>query len=309
MTDPAPASHTGFAAYSDSLAALVQRTGASTFGIPDRHRGTLASATMWRRGVAVTVAHPFRRAPEALKLVTEGGRRIDASLIGVDTTTDLVALRVADDAAPAVTTGDAAAIKVGELVTAVGRTHDGELSASHGMVHRIGGPWQTWLGGSLDRMVRLDGGIHGGMSGGPVASSGGNVFGVATAALSRSHGIVIPAATVDRVLDELLARGHVARAYLGISAQPVEVRGEQGGARTGLLITGLAPGGPSESSGLLVGDIILEIEGRPVTGFSELRQALSGKVGATAQALIRRGGETKTVPLSVGEWPSKRCCH
>ena len=309
MTDSTSSAHGGLAAYSDALAALVERTGASTFGIADRHRGSLASATLWRRGVVVTVAHPFRRAPDSLALVTAGAGRVAAALIGADTTTDLAAFRVDEIAAPAATLGDAAIIRVGELVTAVGRAGDGELSASHGMVNRVAGPWQTWLGGSLDRMVRLDGGIHAGMSGGPVASAAGLVFGIATSALSRSHGIVIPSDTVDRVLDELLAKGHVARAYLGIAAQPVEVRGEDGAVTTGLLITGLAEGGPSELSGLLVGDIILQIDGVPMSGFSELRQALSGKVGTKAQALIRRGGETKTVPLSVGEWPAKPRCH
>ncbi len=314
MTDSAPASQpdpqAGFAAYSDSLAALVQRTGASTFGVADRHRGTVASATMWRRGVVATVAHPFRHAPGNLVLVTAGGDTIAAELIGADATTDFAAYRVAEDAAPVAAIGDAASIKVGELVTAVGRTRDGELSASHGMVHRVAGPWQTWLGGSLDRMIRLDGGIHGGMSGGPLVSSAGLVVGIATAALSRSHGVVIPSRTVDRVLDELIAKGHVARAFLGISAQAVELRGEEGAARSGLLITGLDEGGPAESSGLLVGDILLQIDGKPVGGFSELRQALSGKAGTTAQALVRRGSEKKTVPVSIGQWPARSSrCH
>src|SRR5262245_22911942 len=140
MTDAAPASHADLSAYSDSLAALVERTGAATLGVAGRHRGSLASATMWRSGVVVTVAHPFRRVPDVLRLVTAGAGNIEVDLIGADTSTDLAAYRVADETAPAVTIGGAASIRDGELVTAVGRTHDGELSASHGMVHRVAGP-------------------------------------------------------------------------------------------------------------------------------------------------------------------------
>ena len=110
----------------------------------------------------------------------------------------------------------AAVLKAGHTVIAVGRSGDGDVVASQGIVNRAGGAWQTWLGGHVDRLVRLDGGVYDGLSGAPVADTQGAVVGMATAALSRSYGIVVPTATVTRVVDALLAHGRVARAWLGI---------------------------------------------------------------------------------------------
>ena len=81
-----------------------------------------------------------------------------------------------------------------------------DLTASYGIVNRTSGPWETWLGGQLDRLIRLDGGLYDGLSGGPVADATGHVIGIASAALSRSYGIVVPVGTVDRVVDALAGR-------------------------------------------------------------------------------------------------------
>ncbi len=117
------------------------------------------------------------------------------------------------------------ASRPGHVAIAVGRSGEGDTIASAGLVNRAGGPWQTWLGGPIDRLIRLDGGIYDGLSGAPVADASGAVIGTATSALSRSYGIVVPAATVSRVVDALLAHGRVGRAWLGIGAQTVPVPG------------------------------------------------------------------------------------
>ncbi len=114
-----------------------------------------------------------------------------------------------------------APVRAGHFAIAVGRSGEGDTVASAGVVNRVGGPWQTWLGGAIDRLIRLDGGVYDGLSGAPVADADGAVIGVATAALSRSYGIVVPTSTVARVVDALLAHGRVARPWLGIGAQTV----------------------------------------------------------------------------------------
>jgi serine protease Do len=207
-------------AISDCLAAVVDGVGKSTVAVRSRRRG-VASGVVWRPGVLVTVAHAFHRAPAAISLVAEGGRCLDAALIGVDSTTDIAVFRLPDESVAAVETGDASSVRAGHLAIAIGRGSAGDLTASYGLVNRTGGAWQTWLGGHVDRLIRLDGGVYDGLSGGPVADARGSVIGIATSALSRSYGVVVPALTVSRVVDALLAKGHVARAFLGISAQPV----------------------------------------------------------------------------------------
>ena len=301
------------AAHSDALAALVERVGAHTFAVRGR-RGTLATAVVWQPGLVVTAAHVFRRAPAAITLVGADGTGVEATLVGLDSSTDLALFRLAvDDAAayPAVAPGDAAGVRAGHVVVAVGRSGEGDAIASAGIVNRASGAWQTWLGGSLDRLIRLDGGVYDGLSGAPVADARGAVIGVATAALSRSYGIVVPASTVARVVAALLANGHVARPWLGIGAQPVPLAGGAGGsaaasATTGLLISSLAPGGPAERAGLLIGDIVVRAAGQIAADLRALRDALAAHVGKAATLSIVRGGVAREVEVEVGEWPTER---
>jgi len=294
------------AAFSDALAAVVEQVGASTLGVRGRHRQGLASGTAWRAGILVTSAHVFRRTPAALTLVADGAREIDATLVGIDSSTDLAVFRLADDAVPAAALGDASGIKAGSLAIAVGRSPHAELSASYGVVNRVSGAWETWLGGHVDRLIRLDGGIREGLSGGPVADARGAVIGIATAALSRSYGIVVPASTVSRVVDALLAKGHVARPFLGIGAQPVPLKraGEPDG--VGLLITSLVSGGPADAAGILVGDILASVHGQPASSLAELRFALADQIGKPVVASVVRGGQAIDISVTVGQWPTER---
>ena len=297
---------------SDALAALVEHLAAGTFAVRGR-RGTLATATVWQPGIVVTAAHVFRRSPAAITLVGGDGKTVEATLVGLDSSTDLALFRLAVDDAAAfapVTTGDAGSVRAGHFVVAVGRSGEGDPIASSGIVNRAAGPWQTWLGGNLDRLIRLDGGVYEGLSGAPVADARGAVIGLASAALSRSYGVVVPASTVSRVVAALLANGHVARPWLGIGAQPVPVGGaaaEAGaGAATGLHISSLAPGGPAERAGLLIGDIVVRAAGQIAADLRALRDALAAHVGRAATLSILRGGVAREVEVQVGEWPTER---
>jgi S1-C subfamily serine protease len=308
---PAPdLSNPAFAAHSDALATLVERVAASTFAVRGR-RGTLATAVIWQPGLVVTAAHVFRRAPAAITLIGAEGQSVEATLVGLDSSTDIALFRLAVTDATAfqpVATGDGAGVRAGQLVVAVGRSGEGDAIASSGIVNRAAGPWQTWLGGSLDRLIRLDGGVYDGLSGAPVADARGAVIGLATAALSRSYGIVVPTSTVARVVAALLANGHIARPWLGIGAQPVPVAGETEAqaATTGLLISSLAPGGPAERAGLLIGDIVVRAAGQIAADLRALRDALAAHVGRAATLSIVRGGVAREVEVQVGEWPTER---
>jgi len=298
------------AALSSSLAGLVESVGASTLGVQGRHRRALASSVVWQSRILVTAAHVFRRTPTTVSVVADGGRELNAALVGMDASTDIAVFRLDDDSVPAATLGDASAIKPGHLAIAVGRSAQGDLTASYGIVNRKSGPWETWLGGQLDRLIRLDGGVYDGLSGAPVADASGAVFGMATAALSRSYGIVVPASTVSRIVDALLAQGHVARAFLGIGAQPVPLESARGpdasGAGVGLLITALVSGGPAAAAGLLVGDILVSIDGTPVSSLPDLRVTLAGQIGKAVTVSVLRGGQAREVSLTVGQWPAQR---
>jgi serine protease Do len=314
-TAAAPASDpTGnpLVAQSQAVAALVDKLGASVFAVRGR-RGTVATGVVWQPGLVVTAAHVFRRTPAAVTLVGADGVTVEAALAGIDSGTDIALFRLAEkDAAafPPVTFGDAAGVRAGHLAIAVGRSGEGDTIASSGIVNRAGGAWQTWLGGSLDRLIRLDGGVYDGLSGAPVTDASGAVIGVASAALSRSYGIVVPTSTVSRVVEVLATGGHVGRPWLGIGAQPVPlpaaVEAASGTAATGLLISALAPGGPAERAGLLIGDIVVRAAGEIAADLRALRNALAAHVGKAATLSILRGGAARELQVEVGEWPLER---
>jgi len=296
-------------AHSEAMAAIVDTIGAATVAVLGR-RGTVASGVVWKSGLVVTAAHVFRRTPAAVTLVAAGGRSLAATLVGIDSATDLVLFRLAEPEAIApIAAGDAATIRAGHTVVVVGRSGEGDAIASAGIVNRVGGPWQTWLGGSIDRLIRLDGGVYDGLSGAAVADASGALIGVATAALSRSYGIVVPAATVSRVVDALAAQGRVARPWLGIGAQSVPVESAAPGAaeQSGLLVTALVAGGPAERAGVKIGDIIVRAAESAAANLRELRQALAAHVGGIVTLGILRGGAPLDLSAEVGEWPEPRC--
>ena len=300
-------------AHSERLAAIVEKVGASTVAVLGR-RDAVATGVVWLPGLVVTAAHVFRRTPAAVTLVGAGGHELSATLVGIDSPTDLALFRLADEAALApLDLGTPAAVKAGHFAMAVGRGAEGDTMASAGIVNRVGGPWQTWLGGPVDRLIRLDGGVYEGLSGAPVADASGDVIGTATSALSRSYGIVVPTATVSRVVEALVAHGSVKRAWLGIGAQSVPLPDSAGQAdpagQSGLLITSLASGGPAERAGMLIGDIIVRAAESAAQSLRELRAALSAHVGQRVTLAVLRGGQALELQTDVGEWPHERRCH
>ena len=308
MNDSA-AAHDPLRAHSERTARIVDEVGAAAVAVLGR-RHTLGSGVVWRPGLVVTAAHVFRRTPAAATLVGAGGTTHAATLVGIDSATDLALFRLAEaNALAPIAVGDAATLRAGHTALVVGRSGEGDAIASAGIVNRVGGAWQTWLGGAVDRLIRLDGGVYDGLSGAPVADASGELVGVATAALSRSYGIVIPASTVDRVVDALLANGRVARPWLGIGAQavPLDAAAGAAAAQSGLLVTSLAAGGPAERAGVRIGDIIVRAAESAAANLRELRQALASHVGRSVTLGVLRGGAPLDLRAEVGEWPERRC--
>src|SRR5262249_39946717 len=133
--------------------------------------------------------------------------------------TDLAVLRIAESEPPVVGLGEAAPLKVGHVVLAVGYGP----RASWGVVAALGGRWRTWRGGEIDQLVRLDLTLSPGCSGGPLGDADGRVVGINTSGLSQRLELAVPAATVARVAGELLDTGRVRRGFLGVGLHPVRL--------------------------------------------------------------------------------------
>jgi S1-C subfamily serine protease len=300
-------------AWSNAVAALVQRAGASVVAV-QTGRHEVAAGVLWRTGCLVTVAHPLRRT-QGIPVVLPDRRRVSAELAGHDGATDLAVLRLGEEAAALqpIESSDATRIQAGHWVIAVARSLEGDLSASQGIVARASGAWRSWRGGHLDRLIRLDGGLYGGFSGAAVLDAGGQAIGIATSALSRSAGIVIPGATVQRVADELLAKGRVARGYLGVEAQPVSLPSHVAQAQQlddpqGLLVTSVAEDSPAAQAGMLIGDVLLEVASQRTRDIDDLHSTLYGdRVGQRVAAVVLRGGQRRELAVTVGERPRAHC--
>lgn len=277
---------------------LLEPLQAGVLGVATRRR--MASAWAWDDGLAVTVASVVD--PGAtVQLVRADGEAVRAEVVGVDAPTDLALLR-ADGIAPPPRPMAPDVPRLGDALAVLGRLPSGEAHASFGHVGLAGPRWRTWKGGVIEHRVRLDGGLYPGLPGGPVVDAQGRVLGLASAALSRHHGLLLPAQTVARVVQALLAGHPVPRAHLGVALQSAAVRLD-GQARAGLLVTHVAEDGAASRAGVLVGDVIVEARGSATAAVTDLRDVLATlDPGAPLTLALARGGTR--LDLSAAPWPA-----
>ena len=296
-------------ALSIELAAAAERAGRSVVAVNARWRNA-SSGVIWRNGVIVTADHTIRR-DEEIHVTLPDGRTAAAELAGRDPGTDLAVLKVETADAPIARSSAPDSIKTGNLALAIGRSEQTGVSAAMGVVSNVSGPWHTWRGGKLDRFLRLDIGLYPGVSGAAVVDAEGKLIGIATAGLSRTSLLAIPEATIDRVTDELLRQGHIARGYLGVGLQPIplpeHLRTKLKSAEGGLIVLSVEPDGPAGQAGVLIGDVLIAMDGTSVTGTDDVQEFLSGdRVGKALTASLLRGGDLIERTITVAERPRRR---
>lgn len=256
-----------------------------------------SSGILWSAGVVVTSDHTLQR-DEDITITIAGGGNLPATLAGRDGGTDLAVLRLTGSADYAAKTVSDASIKAGNLVLALGRRGKDGVSASFGVISAVGGPWRTWRGGQIDRFIRPDVNIYPGFSGGALVDIEGRVIGLNTSGLTRGTGVAVPASTVSRVVEELLSRGHVRRGFIGVGLHPVRL---PDGAR-GLIVLSLEPGGPALQAGVMVGDVLLTLDGEAVIDTDAvLSQLGADRIGKTVVAEIVRGGTRVKIDVVPAE--------
>ncbi|RPI81735.1 MAG: PDZ domain-containing protein [Chloroflexi bacterium] len=291
-------------ALSDAMAEAVEKVGAATVTVDARRRFP-ASGILYSNDLVLTADHVVER-EEDIQIFLPAGGEATASIAGRDPGSDLALLRLSRSASQ---TAEMSQVdpRVGQLVLAVARPTAEGIQASLGIISAIGGPIRTGRGVRLERYISTDAVPYPGFSGGPLIDASGRVIGMNTSGLTRGASIAIPVSQVRLAVESLLQHGKIRRGYLGVRSQPVElpVNGMEalGRAQTsGLLIVGIEPDGPASASGLMVGDILVGIDGDPISDHDELLSRLSGSlVGAQTQVEILRGGKPVSVPVTVGE--------
>ncbi|CAA9234910.1 MAG: hypothetical protein AVDCRST_MAG26-1148 [uncultured Chloroflexia bacterium] len=293
------------AGLSENLAAAVETAAVSVVRVEAR-RGNPSSGIVWTAdGHVLTADHTVER-EEEIPVGLGDGRTAQGRLVARDPGSDLALLKIeASDLVPAARASDDE-VKIGHIVLSIGRPGAAGVMASLGIVSALGGQWRTSRGGQLDRFVRTDATLYPGFSGGPLVDAAGRVVGVNSWTLSQGAGLAIPVGLVAQIADAL-TQGGVKRAYLGVATQavalPAAVRAKLGTQQeSGVMLVGVEADGPAEKSGLLIGDVLVTINGNPLNTADDLLAQLSGaQTGQQAAVKLIRGGEVRDLPVTLGQ--------
>jgi len=290
---------------SNALTQVTERAAAGAVAVHAEARGS-STGIIWRPGVIVTAEHALRH-DEEIQVTLPDGRVVPASLAGRDPSTDLAVLKCSEATASPVETTDAAAVKPGALALVVGRTRASGPVATFGVVSLVAPERTTWTGAALAPCIRLDLALQPTAVGGAAVDVHGKVFGIATPRFARFGAIAVSTATVNRVVDIILQKGRIPRGYLGVGLQPVRLpealrQSLQRAEKTAAIVLEVEPESPAHKAGMVIGDILVSLEGKPVTNLENVQSHLSAEnIGKALAAKIVRGGAVQNLSIIVSE--------
>jgi S1-C subfamily serine protease len=288
-------------ALSEQMATAVESIAPSVVQVHGRRRPV--SGVAYASDIVLTNARALGR-DDGVKVTTSDGRTTTAELAGWDPASGLAALRIAGLALTPAPVADTPA-RVGHIALAVARSWSNSLTASAGIVAVIGGPLRTGRGRELEQVIRVTAPLHEGFAGGAVTDAAGRVIGIGTAAQIRGLAVVIPAAIAWKSVAHVLEHGRPKTGFLGVSGHPVRLAEGQrgnGGRDRALLVIDVTAGGPADAGGVLIGDLILDVDQQPVGSIDDLLSLLnSERVGRGVAVRVLRGGAVKDLTVTVGE--------
>ncbi|HWW22165.1 MAG TPA: S1C family serine protease [Steroidobacteraceae bacterium] len=271
-----------------------------------KHRAI--SGFHWRPDLIVTAAEALGGDEEVGVLSAAGEQR--ARVLACDLTTDVAVLQVPGSAEPASASVSSTPLQAGAGVVFVGRSRGGPL-VSFGSVRLAGPAWSSRRGGTIDQRLEFEGQLDVRFEGALVADFAGAAQAMLVAG-PRGSLLGIPSATIERIASVVEQRGYLPRPYLGLRLQHLwldeATRTRWGRARrTVAAVAGVESGSPAERAGLAPGDLIEALDGAPVADIEALAARLAGaSPGRTLALLRRRGGQTESIAIEVGEWrPAK----
>ena len=268
--------------------------------------GVIASAD----GLVLTNDHVIDAADE-IEVLLADGTRAPATVVGTDPETDLAVLRIPMSNLPAIEFGNAEAAQIGDVVLAIGNPFGVGQTVTMGIISALG---RTQLGiNTFENFIQTDAAINPGNSGGALVDSEGRLLGINTAIYSRTGGslgigFAIPVSTVRQVMEQIVASGSVTRGYIGV--EPQDLTPELAEAfrlprREGAIIAGVIRGGPADRAGVRVGDILIGIEGRPVSDTaSMLNQIAQLSPGSSARFQFLRDAKQVEISIRIGKRPA-----
>ena len=286
--------------FSNALAARADAAKSAVVAIRLAH-GRHITGSLWQSGIVVASEQALPRRDD-FELVAPGGSVVNATIAGRDPSTNVAILKPAEQlAAPSFAAGEA---RTGAVALAIGADGTGGASARLGLVNLAGGEWHSSRGGLIDRRIVLDVRLASREEGGPVFDAAGACLGMSTFGPSGQV-IVIPTATIERVVPQLAKNGRVARGWLGVALQAVAVPDalrESADQSSGLMVMSVVDNGPAAQAGILAGDIILSVDGTSAHRFRRLaRHFGADSIGRKAELRLIRSGAVMTVQTTIAE--------
>ena len=258
----------------------------------------------------VLTNHHVVEAADEIEVALADGKKLLAKVVGNDPETDLAVLRVNADNLPAISFGSSETLRVGDIVLAIGDPFGVGQTVTSGIVSALG---RTGLGlNTFENFIQTDAAINPGNSGGALIDARGNLIGINTAIFSRSGGsmgigFAIPVSTAKMVLDQIVKSGSVTRGWIGVEVQeitPPVAESFKLDSTRGALIAGVLRGGPADKAGVKPGDVLLEVQGKPVAdpaGMLNLIAALAP--GQSVKMKLSREGRDIDATVTVGRRP------
>ncbi|MEC4721487.1 Do family serine endopeptidase [Noviherbaspirillum sp. CPCC 100848] len=264
------------------------------------------------QGYVLTNNHVIETADE-IEVALADGRKAVAKVVGTDPETDLAVVKIDLPNLPAITLGNADQARVGDVVLAIGNPFGVGQTVTMGIVSALG---RNHLGiNTFENFIQTDAAINPGNSGGALIDSSGNLLGINTAIYSRSGGslgigFAIPVTTVKDVMESIIATGQKVRGWIGVEPQDItpELAESFGLTRkSGVIIAGVLKGGPADRAGMRPGDILVAVEGKPVSDTTDMLNLIAQLTpGNKARMTVMRKSQESTIDVTVGKRPKPK---
>ena len=289
---------------SDAIAALVESAQAFTVTVYGRRR-LPATGIVWEENLIVTANHVVEQ-DEGIEVEGPDGGRLTATVVGRDHATDIVVLR-AEGLTKSVAPKAVEVPRAGELSLAIGRAGAGLPRVSVGMINTADAAMRVSRGRVIEPVIQSEIAMLPGFSGGPLLNARGEVVGINSSHLGRGASVTISVQALAPLVETLTTYGRLRRGYIGVGAQAVglsesQAKGSGVGHEVGLVVLSIDEGGPAHHAGLLIGDILVAVNGSAVASVDQLVDQLPGDlIGYQVPLLVVRGSQTQEIPITVGE--------
>jgi Do/DeqQ family serine protease len=270
----------------------------------------LGSGVVVSAGGYVLTNHHVVEGADEIEVALHDGKKLLAKVVGSDPETDLAVLRVSAENLPAISFGSSEALRVGDVVLAIGNPFNFGHTVTSGIVSALG---RSGLGmATFENFIQTDAAINPGNSGGALIDAGGNLVGVNTLIISPTGGaagigFAIPVSTAKMVLEQIIKTGSVTRGWIGVELRdvtPTDAASLQLGAPRGALIAVVLRGGPAAKAGVRPGDVAVEVQGKPVADATAMLNVIAALVpGEPARMKLKRQGQEVETTVNVGRRP------